>query len=86
MPTLPCPSTPPTMTSSAKPSSTEARPALPANIALNRRQQFAQLEHCAQQELALLRATREQQAHLQTRSSDSNEWLSSSVDWDLSVP
>ena len=54
------------------------------SISLSRCEQLELLEHRAQQELLELRALRDQ-AQSPGRVEDS-DWLTSCVDWDLSVP
>ena len=74
--------------STAEPA-TQADDAMPLStattgISLSRREQLALLERRAQQELLELRAVRDQ-AQSPGRVEDS-DWLTSCIDWDLSVP
>jgi len=52
--------------------------------ALNRRAQLAQLEDSAQQEIVALRARRDGEGN--PAGAETADWLTSSIDWDLSVP
>jgi len=51
---------------------------------LSRREQLARLEQRAQQELLELRALRDQDTP--PGQAEETDWLTSSIDWDLSVP
>jgi len=55
-----------------------------SNISLRRREQLARLEQGAAHELLELRAKRDQA--LAPAPEESNDWLKTSIDWDLSVP
>ena len=54
-------------------------------ISLSRREQLALLEQRAQQELLELRALRAQ-ANPPGHAEEDTDWLTSCIDWDLSVP
>ena len=77
-----------TANSNAEPASQADDAMLPSPIAngspLSRREQLARLEQRAQQELLELRALRDQDTP--PGRAEETDWLTSSIDWDLSVP
>ena len=77
-----------TANSNAEPASQADDAMLPSPTSsgapLSRREQLARLEQRAQQELLELRALRDQDTP--PGRAEETDWLTSSIDWDLSVP